>query len=125
MKNGKIAVLTVKIKTESPLNYPEIKSLKDTLEHWWGDLLISVDSQESQEEDTREKPKVPEICGKCKWCHNKQCWFNDTFHGEMDGDVDVCFAPKHESIDKQSILDKYWEDIEKLVKEDVKNGRKQ
>jgi len=55
MKNGKIAVLNVKIKTESPLNYPEIVSLQEMMGHWWGERLISIDTQESQEEDIREK----------------------------------------------------------------------
>lgn len=121
MKDGKIAVMEIKLKTEEVLGIVNWNSLKEMFGHWYGYILISMDVKEYQEEDTREKVEPPEICQQCKWCHNKQCWFNDTFHDAFDGDVDVCFEPEHESIDKQLILDKYWEKIHKLAKEDQKN----
>lgn len=113
MKNGKIAVLNIKVKTESHLNLPEITSLKEMMSHWWGERLISVDVQEGEEKDNREKPDPPEICQQCKNCHNKQCWFGDYFNMDLDGDVDVCFDAK--TGNTQEILDKYWENIAKLI----------
>lgn len=116
MKNGQIAVLNIKVKTESPLNLPEITSLQEMMSHWWGERLISVDVQEGEEKDNREKPDPPEICQLCKYCHNKQCWFEDIFHEDLDGDYDVCFIAKIGNT--QEILNKYWEKIEKLAKEE-------
>ncbi len=111
-KKGKIAVMDIKIKTEEILGLAQANSVKSMLVHWCGGSLISIDIQESLEEDTREKPVIPFPCNvPCKWVANSQCWFNDCFHGDFDGDFDTCFEPKNESIDKQVIIDKYWENI--------------
>jgi len=122
MKGGKIAVMDIKIKTEEVLGLATYNSLKELFTHWYGDILISIDFKESQEDDTRSKEEPPEICQQCKWCHNKQCWFDDHYHNAFDGDIDVCFEPEHESIDKQLILDEYWEKIHKLAEENQKNA---
>lgn len=108
-KEGKIAVMRIVVKTEEEIGLVSANSIKDMMSHWYPDL-ISIDIQESLEDDTREKADPPEICQQCKNCHNKQCWFGDFYNEDFDGDVDVCFEPKHESIDKQASLYKYWEE---------------
>lgn len=122
MKNGKIAVMTIVVETEEVIGLVSANSIKDMMSHWYPDL-ISIDIQESQIDDTREKPDPPWFCQQCKWCHNKQCWFNDSFQSELDGDVDVCFEPKDKSIDKQAVIDKYWKEIYRLAEEDQKNKK--
>lgn len=107
--------MKITLKTETPLGLTTINSLRDLFKVWYGDVLISCEIEEDMIKDKRYKPEPPEICQQCKWCTNTQCWFEDQYHPDFDGDWENCFTPKDESIDRESIISEYYN---KLLKEE-------
>lgn len=91
MKNGKIAVVKIEIKSEEIINDGVISYIENLIKHHIGDTIISVNTTQRRKRDRRRKPSTPFPCNLCKWCHNKQCWYEDNFYPEFDTFYEDCF----------------------------------
>jgi len=108
IKKNRVFEATFKIRYAVHYN-GTAKILEDLINHHYSGIAINKATSEIKlVKDKRKLPKPPFPCNKCFWCKGRECWFEDEYYGEFDGDYETCFIPRKKGVDKDKVIEEYF-----------------